>query len=894
MRIQCLPGRFKRTANAMGLGILLVSPLASQAEMLGYEYTSINGDLVTAEPEKKYANPQGGIKFYLRAGVDRKLMVDVHDAEGNTFATKTSDIIGAQDRIVWNGEESYGYEISLPKLDDGNYEVTSSILSSSGEVIDEDTHPLIIHRSIPTLGNVDITQSYLAAGNLADKWGKPVLSYNRVSDITLENVSSGIPIKEVTAYVRNSREKLSSANTSVSKGKARFDRTALPVLSSEEELILGFEAIDAAGNKAKKELPFYYDRGDGVDKHGRLQPIAIYDPSQYRGQTLPGGFKVNGYVPYSAGMTVSENPIYAIFKVKKENYEGYSPYGIGRLWGNSPRVGTDVVHEDRNFVYLRSDGHGKPNLLSYGNHTVRFRSYDQMLNVHYAEPMSFRLSSSALIGPTLKKTTLYLSDGTTLESAGPSVQRYLNLNQKDVTIDRVRVEVEPRPYRQRVYLVSNKSSNQSVYIDPGNTVGYASLGGINLYDIASAGDHLFFRLYHRVYGLDAGSAFGTANLAHLDVYIDIEPPVIERVAYEINNSEVVVSTYETAEKYYGDHAHYTHYYSSFENSTAEMRKPNSTWHPLTHSKEILDSHWDRKFKFGTAAVPEGIYSEIRARVQDRFGNTTTKEVKGEFVVDRTYPEVRIISGDDVRTLDEILIILDDNLDDSPGIINAKIRGGPAGDDVNLATVSDKDVKNGYRLEYPIMFPSLNSGEKYDLTITAQDASGNVTDQTITFVYDPPRVDLAYGDGFVAMLPAISQPFYRPSGARIIESKPLQLRDGSLVVGRYQLIATLRSDAEVPLIINGHRLDPGDTVVLDEQYDFGVNNSQISVSAYPAEDGLIGTSSLLLSTSAPNAPVLLTNITTWLPSSSVSRALREASSTSVPLTSNSNRRTKSRG
>jgi hypothetical protein len=115
-----------------------------------------------------------------------------------------------------------------------------------------------------------------------------------------------------------------------------------------------------------------------------------------------------------------------------------------------------------------------------------------------------------------------------------------------------------------------------------------------------------------------------------------------------------------------------------------------------------------------------------------------------------------------------------------------------------------------------------------------------------------------------MLPAISQPFYRPSGARIIESKPLQLRDGSMVVGRYQLIATLRTDAEVPMIINGQRLDPGDTMVLDEQYDFSANDSQISVSAYPAEDGVIGTSSLLLSTSAPNAPVLLTNITTWLP------------------------------
>jgi hypothetical protein len=234
-----MPDRLRRTANAVGLGILLISPLAAQAEMLGYEYTSTNGDLVKAEPEKKYANPQNGIKFYLRAGVDRKLKVDVHDKEGNVFASKTSGIIGAQDRIIWNGEESYGYQLSLPRLGDGSYEMTSSILSSSGEVIDEDTHPLTIHRSNPTMGNVDITQSYVAAGNLADKWGKPVLSYYRVSDITLENVSSGIPLEEVTAYVRDSGGWLSSAKTSVSRGMARFDRTALPVLSKEVELILG-------------------------------------------------------------------------------------------------------------------------------------------------------------------------------------------------------------------------------------------------------------------------------------------------------------------------------------------------------------------------------------------------------------------------------------------------------------------------------------------------------------------------------------------------------------------------------------------------------------------------------------------------------------------------------
>ncbi|WP_261392024.1 hypothetical protein [Halomonas sp. DP5N14-9] len=114
-----------------------------------------------------------------------------------------------------------------------------------------------------------------------------------------------------------------------------------------------------------------------------------------------------------------------------------------------------------------------------------------------------------------------------------------------------------------------------------------------------------------------------------------------------------------------------------------------------------------------------------------------------------------------------------------------------------------------------------------------------------------------------MIPAVVHEFKHLDGSRIIETEPLTLADGSTVAGTYDVFASLRSDAEVPLIVNGLRIEPGQTSQIMSQHDFGASQGRLSLPMLAAESGLEGVSSLLISTAAPNAPVLLLDVHTWM-------------------------------
>ncbi|NMU33564.1 hypothetical protein HKB27_00690, partial [Vibrio parahaemolyticus] len=105
-------------------------------------------------------------------------------------------------------------------------------------------------------------------------------------------------------------------------------------------------------------------------------------------------------------------------------------------------------------------------------------------------------------------------------------------------------------------------------------------------------------------------------------------------------------------------------------------------------------------------------------------------------------------------------------------------------------------------------------------------------------------------------------FVHADGKRIIETKPLTLSDGAVVTGSYDVFATLRSDAKVPLVVNGVRIEPGQTMGSMSQHDFGASGGRLSIPVKPAVPDVVGSSSLLVMTSAPNSPILVVDINTW--------------------------------
>ncbi len=112
-----------------------------------------------------------------------------------------------------------------------------------------------------------------------------------------------------------------------------------------------------------------------------------------------------------------------------------------------------------------------------------------------------------------------------------------------------------------------------------------------------------------------------------------------------------------------------------------------------------------------------------------------------------------------------------------------------------------------------MFPSLAEGESYTLTVKAVDNQSNEATKAVWFNYKPREITLSGGFNGNMAIPAVPYEFTYADGKNIIETEPLTLSDGSVVTGSYDVMVTLRSDAQIPLVVNGIRVEPGKLLTL---------------------------------------------------------------------------------
>lgn len=843
----------------MGIGIgasaLLSSPAV--ADILAYEYEDARGETHTASTEVDAINVAGQSRmtFYVQAGLDRYLEVSLLDGQGNLVDSAQSELIGADDRYEYQGTSYYGTTLDLfAPGDDGYYVLRDRILNSAGGVVSEKSHPLTIERDGPTLGEWKIDQAR------AHEWSgidRPLIG-NRLSGIFLEGIESSVPIDHVLfTLTDDDGNVLRTYEQQVEDGSAGFSREKLFETGTYGAYTITAEVVDVTGNSASSSLDVYYDWSNGESDNPPIEIVGIYDPPRDTGEAIDELGPREGYIPYTPGVTISTNPVGLIFKVPKSNYTDYTPFGLGEYGNSQPHLDLTPIGETEDYVFVGSRNNYSVN--KYGPQKVLYRSYDRMIN-YFGIYADIEMSEEAIVAPELKRWELKFSDMADWTS---SMQR-MGEPRKDAVLTGARVEVEPRPYPQKVrFRLTYVEQNEYVIIPPGETQAEADFD-FNRYAYQSVNPVAYSpAIYFEVYGEEDGQGLYSVKGKHIWMEGDNTPPTVLEV--ERVDDEMVVRTFEEDRDRLISYLRWRNYYVDFNKSTLKLRnRDTGEWVEVPRSREYQNSHWQRDFYYDLSRVEEGEYDRFEYHVEDRFGNVTERQVSRTLLLDQTAPTISITSDDAIASLDDILIRGQDNLDRQPEMLRASLSGGPADEDVDLALVGVAGGSNVYRLEYPLMFPSLTEGENYTLTITGRDDAGNIGTGTHSFSYAPPQVELAYGDGTTAYLPALSMPFYRPGGSRIIESKVLELHDGSKVVGKYQLVATLRADAEVPLIVNGTHLAPGDSVVINEAYDFSQHESRISVTAYPAEDGLLGTSSLLLSTTAPNAPVLMANITTWVP------------------------------
>ncbi len=819
----------KVSGALLGAIALAIVPInGAYADLVKYGYTNNAGVQTNTEPGTGFINPSTGISFMVSGGIDRKLRIAVtaNGAATPVFTKESSKVLGASDVISYNGENYYAEEFVSPKLPDGRYTVKTEILSSAGAVVQTENVPLVIDTAGPV------------AGTFAPRpytWGEPVLTGEvwklglaaidalTYSSFVLDGLSDTSGISKVTANVYRESGALYKAHNVLFSEESKtasiqYRTNFFPDSDLDEVFGLEFVVTDKAGNStATKRQKVMFDN----IANAPTEPFGVYDPSV--STTLAPGLK--GFVPYVAGSYVKTNPIRLAWKIPKSNWHTYRQGGIRftNSFGEN-----QIVGEDSAYVYLV----GSLPYRAEDNNYIKFSNFGEWGSqgtIRY----DLVLHSSAPKTPVISSVEYYFSDKGWLSYSG----RVVSPQELPVTVTKVRYTVEARPFDQvatHMGTCTIPAGQTQCEIAVTRPLNKGTSGYLHDQAVLKSAD---------------GSLSATGQWANVwwnDLYLPI-------LSYTYDSSSMIL-TLNVRQPQQGA------YQNALSHSASWLE--NSSGTTLSVTKKLTSSSGEFfEYEFDLKTLPEGSHDLVGV-ASENLG-AITKLPLFKFQSDRTKPVVTVSKGasDSIDTLDKITFTVTDNKDPAPKITSISLTGGPANESIALSF--RKLNATTYGLEYPILFPSLTAGESYTLRVNAQDSQQNKGVGSTTFLYSPKMAGIVGHVNGLVNIPAVPKEFNRNDGSVVINSEQLKLADGTPVSGVYDLLATLRSDAATPLKIGGVLVNPGATVTIS-QLNFTSTGGKISLPVVPVTQGATGSNGVIISTSAPNAPVVYADINTWMP------------------------------
>ncbi|EBO0058376.1 hypothetical protein DSP95_22060 [Salmonella enterica] len=811
---------FKPKLPALLGALAVLTAGAAHAELLEYTFKAPNGAQRSLPPNANYANPTGNVSFALSAGIDRKVKISVLRSDGTVVSTATSHLLGATDRITVGGKSYYGAELQLPAPVGGAYTVRAEILASDGSTVQMDQYPLTVDVTPPTYSSLAPVYGGYGQVTSGDVW-KLGLGGSEDNAFLLSGISDESPIKGVKAKLYRqdgSLYKDVSVNYDDANGQARqsFKSGFFPASDLDEVFTLQFEISDSAGNSylsPRQKVMF-----DNI-ANAPSSPFGVYDPSS----TNNLGPGLSGFVAYTAGMTVKTNPIKLAWRVPRDNWHEYREGGLNMVnaFGQLTKAG-----EDGDYVYLITTS-------PYGNTDGNYWRW-----VNFGGWGGGGISYSLTLSPSAPQSPRLLGVDYNYSDIGwSSFYRYsVNSSVLPVAVSSIRVKVEPRPYVQTAVHRGSCEipvGQDSCVITNSFTMEKGTTGYV----------HDNVTVYNTDKSLSSNPMWAEVN------WNDQHYPQLSQ-QYDQSSKVFTLFVNQPGRGAYFDRLR-------LRSAWIEDSKGNK----LSPTGGLIANNWENyTYQWDLKTLPEGQYSLVAAA--EEMHGPLTRQPMFQITSDRTAPTltISVADGAAIQTLDDVVITLADAVDPSPKLTSLALVGGPANDKVQLSW--REESKGRFRLEYPVMFPSLKEGVSYSLTVAGEDAQGNAVQKAVGFEYKPRQVMLADGMDGKVMIPAVTHEFVHADGKRIIETKPLTLSDGAVVTGSYDVFATLRSDAQVPLVVNGVRIEPGQTMGIMSQHDFGASGGRLSIPVKPAVPDEVGSSSLLVMTSAPNSPILVVDINTW--------------------------------
>lgn len=820
----------KKTCSVLfGVAALAFASINNaHADLVKYRYTNTSGKVIETSPSVGFINPASGVYFMLSGGIDRKLKLTITSKNSSApiFSQESTKVLGANDVIRFDGKDYYAQEFLSPKLKEGEYVIKSEIISSNGALVKSDSMDVVVDTTPPAAGDFS-PQDYV--------WGNPVLSGEvwklglaaidaiTYSSFVISGFSDAHGVEKVAARVyKGNGDLYKEYNVLFSKAENKTSieyRTGFfPNSDLDEVFGLEFVITDAAGNTSttRRQKVMFDDQANVP-----AEPFGVYDPG-VKTTLAPG---LQGFAPYVAGGYVKTNPIKLAWRIPKSNWHTYR---LGGIYFENSLGENKVVGEDSSFVYLVGSLPYRAEDPNY----VRFYNFGEWGNsgtIRY----DLKLHPDTRKTPVIQSVEYYFSD----VGWHTYASRVVTPSQLPVVISKVRFTVESRPYEQLAThmgscIIPAGSTQCEIAVNIGlekNTTGF-----LHNQAVLQSIDGL----------LQAAGQWAYVS------WNDLYKPILE---YTYDSASMLL-VLRVKQPHQGD------YQNILSHKDAWLENKAGSKLPVVRKR--LSSVGDTfEYEFDLKTLPEGSH-DLVAGASENLGSETRIPLF-QFWSDRTKPVVNInkSTGTSIASLDDVSFTVVDEHDPNPKITSIVLSGGPAKDSIALSFRRINATTFG--LEYPVLFPSLAAGEEYSLTISAQDAHQNIGIGKLTFKYSPAMVGIVgHSDGKVD-IPAVSKEFVRNDGTLVINSEPLKLADGILVSGVYDVLATLRSDAVSSLIVGGVEVRPGTTESV-KKLDFNKTGGRISLGVVPVLGGAEGKNGLIVSTSAPNAPVVYAELNTWLP------------------------------
>lgn len=852
------------------------------SEVLGYSYIAVDGTTKKQSPDNKYMNPDNTLNVMISAGIDRKISLKLISKSGSTYADIMSDRVGYEDRVSYNGQQYYGMAANLSVPEDGEYHLLVKTIDMQGKATSSGSYDLLIDRKAPELIGEVQCDSFAGLGCSVDYFGRGAARYYFEGYVEENGIAtSKVHIKNLISGAVEVRDLDLTSGGEVTLNTLKG--YVYGVFKDKTPYTLTYKLTDKAGNEGSFVQSVYADTKVPSVDFGQ-----IYD-------TATGTWK--NYVP---GMMVYDNPVKVRLVTDITSIAEHNPKGAGinnaydlEIIGNKayfmpagPNSNTFIATypaeaSGRNYWRLKTVGGAykdfKPAQLNL-NFAGNIKKAPIGAETLEPAPLMFRFmyrnSDGNFSGDNVFEAPKTISEGRSFLDAG---RFSIHHRSKEFIINTVQANIkEPVDYNVRAEITLNRKSyggedyfdkhyctiyrgqtscTEGVYIEAkmdNFPKGGGFISGSVVFDEEAIKTHKNGYTYKAMAG-----TFPRAVMHVHQIGIDFSSAYAEAAGLDTDKKTVSANIIESQDY---DLTTSASWRFGFEDYAIYAINDSGVKTELNIISESNIDRYSRRITASYDSLPGGEYA-LFAFVRDKYGRETAEGV-GNIKHDKTPPTVTLNGESEVYTLDDMSIRVVDEVDNTPTVISVNLKGGPTNEDVNIAV--SRRGSNEWKLEYPVLFPSLRDDESYILTVTAEDDSGNRAAEELEFFYRPTEVTLDGTFDGEYLIPPVNHAFSRGDGSPIFSTDILRDYAGRPVESKHDVFATLDIDSEVAMVVNGKGLLPGNTKKIWSKYDFDASGGTFAVDVHPYQPNKHGKSKLILTTTAPNSPVIIANLNVWKP------------------------------